>query len=148
MLSPVCLYRGMVPSPETGGSDTSSYRPYTNTRRPGGKPDYEPAYRVLVHRRHQQRWEELADRIGLDQAQRFYDHVAQHPGEPAEGVRMNVLRGRAGDPGETGFSRTVHWRVPGRAARLDYQYHPHYSGGSAGDKHAVVRVIAIVLSSH
>lgn len=138
----------MVPPPETGGADTSVYKPYTNTRRPGGKPDYEPRFRVLVHNRHQHRWDELEDRIGLDQAQRFYDHVAQHPGEPAEGIRMNVLRGKAGKPDEEGFSRTVHWRVPGSAARLDYQYDAEYSGGGEGDEHAVVRVIAIAFSSH
>ncbi|HYM53748.1 MAG TPA: hypothetical protein VES97_00185, partial [Solirubrobacteraceae bacterium] len=55
---------------------SSAYRPYTNIRRPGGKPDYKPKYRVLVHRRHEGRWGELAERIGLAQAQRIYDHLA------------------------------------------------------------------------
>ncbi len=84
----------------------------------------------------------------MDQAQRFYDHVAQHPGEPAGGIKMNVLRGKAGNPDEDGFSRTIHWRVPGRAARLDYQYNAKYTGGSDGDEHGVVRVVAIAFSSH
>jgi hypothetical protein len=137
----------MVPPPDAG-AETSAYKPYTNTRRPGGKPDYEPKYRVLVHRKHQSRWDELAVRIGLDQAQRFYDHVAQHPGEAPEGIKVNILKGKAGKPEELGFSRTVHWRVHGSAARLDYQYNENYAGGRDGDPHGVVRVIAISYSSH
>lgn len=43
-----------MPSDPTSGSRTSAYRPYTNVRRPGGSPDYEPTYRVLVHRKHEQ----------------------------------------------------------------------------------------------
>jgi hypothetical protein len=45
---------------------------------------------------------QLIEQIGLEQAQRFYDHVAQHPGAPADGIRMNILRGRAGYPDEMG----------------------------------------------
>lgn len=138
----------MTPSPDASGSEASAYSPYTNTRRPGGKPDYEPTFRVLVHQRHAARWEQLAERIGLEQAQRFYDHVAQNPGAPAAGIRMNILRGSAGNPEEQGFSKTVHWRVPGSGARLNYQYHSRYTGGRDGDEHAVVRVIAISFGSH
>jgi hypothetical protein len=132
----------------SSGAETSAYRPYTSVRRPGGSPDEQPAFRVLVHRRHEARWEELADRIGLEQAQRFYDHVSQTPGAPAEGIRVSVLRGTAGKPKEAGFSQTIHWRVPGRAARLDYQYNSDYRGGREGDAHAVVRILAISFSSH
>lgn len=138
----------MIPPPEASGSEASAYSPFTNTRRPGGKPDYEPQFRVLVHQKHAPRWEQLVERIGLEQAQRFYDHVAQHPGAPAAGIRMNILKGRAGNPEEQGFSRTVHWRVPGSGARIDYQYHARYGGGRDGDEHGVVRVIAIAFGSH
>lgn len=130
------------------GAATSAYRPYTNARRPGGRPDYEPTFRVLVHRKHEERWHELAQRVGLEQAQRFFDHVAMTPGEPAEGVSVTVLKGSAGRPHEPGFSQTRHWRVPGQAARLDYQFNGSYEGGKTGDPHAVVRVIAISYSSH
>lgn len=133
---------------ESGPAASSAYKPYTSTSRPGGKPDYTPAFRVLVHRKHAGRWDELADRIGLEQAQRFYDHVAQTPGVVPEGVRVNILKGRAGKPQEDGFSRTVHWRVPGSAARIDYQYNATYTGGAEGDPHGVVRILAISYTSH
>lgn len=133
---------------ETSGADTSAYKPYTSTRRPGGSPEDRPLFRVLVHRKHEERWNELADRVGLDQAPRFYDHVSRTPGTPPEGVNVSRLRGRAGKPHEVGFSSTLHWRVPGRAARIDYQYNPEYRGGQRGDPHPVVRIIAISFSSH
>jgi hypothetical protein len=126
----------------------SAYKPYTNTRRPGGKPDYEPQYRVLVHRQHEARWDELTERVGIEQAQRLYDHLATTPGQPPGGPKVNILRGAAGRPQEPGFSRTVHWRVPGSAARIDYQYHDRYTGGSKGDPHPIVRIIAVSFSSH
>jgi hypothetical protein len=109
----------MIPPPEAAGSEASAYSPFTNTRRPGGKPDYEPQFRVLVHQKHAPRWEQLVERIGLEQAQRFYDHVAQHPGAPAAGIRMNILKGRAGSPEEQGLSNCP-LAGPGqrRAARL------------------------------
>ena len=134
--------------PAKKGTGSSAYQPYTNTRRPGGKPAYKPKYRVLVHRRHKARWDELVERIGLAQAQRIYDHLATPPGRLPEGLKVNILRGAAARPQEPGFSRTVHWRVPGSAARLDYQHHPGYTGGSEGDPHLVVRIVAISFSSH
>jgi hypothetical protein len=137
-----------VVPPDDSGAESSAYKPYTNTRRPGGSPDYEPVYRVLVHRTHEARWSELAARIGLEQAQRFYDHVATTPGTPAEGISVSVLKGSAGKPHEPGFSRTLHWRIPGNAARLDYQYNAEYRGGSRGDAHGVVRIVAITYTSH
>ncbi|MGH2822629.1 MAG: hypothetical protein ACRDLY_06300 [Thermoleophilaceae bacterium] len=133
---------------ETSGAETSAYKPYTSARRPGGPPESRPGFRILVHRKHEARWNELVDRVGLEQAQRFYDHVCQTPGAPAEGIRVTPLRGRAGRPQEPGFSQTLHWRVPGRAARIDYQYNAAYRGGRKGDPHPVVRIIAINFSSH
>jgi hypothetical protein len=128
------------------GADTSAYKPYTNVRRPGGSPPFEPRYRVLVHRKHEGRWLALTDVIPLDQAQRFYDHVSQTPGEPAEGIRLTHLRGAAGRA-KDGWSRVFHWRVPGSAARLDYVYRDDHVGAE-GDPHPVVRIQAINLSSH
>jgi hypothetical protein len=135
-------------SPEpASGAESSAYRPYTNTRRPGGPPDYQPRYRVVVHRQHESRWVELADRIGLAQAQKFYDHVAQTPGTPAAGIKLDFLRGGAGRA-QDGFSRVMHWRVPGSAARIDYSFNDAFTGGSNGDPHPVVRVEAVKFSSH
>jgi len=135
-----------MPRDAGSGAKTSAYKPYTNVRRPGGSPDYEPRYRVLVHRRHEDRWLSIVDHIPLEQAQRFYDHVARTPGEPAEGIRLTQLRGSAGR-GREGWSRVFHWRVPGSATRLDYVYRDDHVG-SAADPHAVVRIQAITYSSH
>jgi hypothetical protein len=130
------------------GAESSAYKPFTNTRRPGGPPGYQPEYRVLVHRKHEDRWRELPAHVGLEQAQRFYDHVATNPGEAPDGVSVTILKGSAGRPREEGFSPTRHWRVPGHAARLDYQFNSAYEGGADGDPHPVVRIIAISVSSH
>jgi hypothetical protein len=128
------------------GADTSAYRPHTNVRRPGGSPDYEPIYRVLVHRKHEDRWLSLTDHIPLAQAQRFYDHVSQTPGTSADGIRLMQLRGCAGEA-KDGWSRVFHWRVPGSATRLDYVYRDDHVGAK-GDPHPVVRIRAINFSSH
>ena len=125
------------------GAEKSAYKPYTNTRRPGGPPEYQPQFRVLVHRRHEDRWRELPTRVGLEQAQHFHDHVAISPGEAPDGVSVSILKGSAGKPQEEEFSATRHWRVPGHAARLDYQFNLAYEGGAHRDPHAVVRIIAI-----
>ncbi len=130
------------------GAKTSAYRPFTPTRRPGGKPAGKPLYRVLVHRRHERAWHQLADRIGLDQAQRFYDHVSASPATVPAGVRVTKLKGSAGRAKESGFSSRLHWRVPGSPARIDYEYCDEYRGGRQGDPHRVVRVVAINYSSH
>jgi hypothetical protein len=103
---------------------------------------------VLVHRKHEDRWRELPTRVGLEQAQRFYDHVTTNPGDPPDGVTVTILMGSARKPQEDGFSPTRHLRVPGHAARLDYQFNPAYEGGAHGDRHPVVRIIAIASSSH
>lgn len=128
--------------------ETSAYKPYAPARRPGGKPDEAPKYRVLVHRQHFGRYERLTEVVGLTQAQRFHDHVSQTPGAKPEGVHMTMLRGKAGKPHEDGFSRTLHWRMPGSGARVDYQYNAKYTGGAEGDPHAIVRIIAVSLGSH
>lgn len=133
-------------SQRQSGAESSAYKPYTNVRRPGGSPSYGPRFRVLVHRKHEGRWDSLTDHVPLAQAQRFYDHVAQTPGESAEGIRLTHLRGSAG-AAKDGWSRVMHWRVPGSATRLDYVYRDDYLG-PAGDPHPVVRILAINHSSH
>lgn len=125
-----------------------SYDPFQPGRRPGGKPDRKPKYRVLVHRQMLNRWNELVERVGVAQAQKFYDHVSSTPGIPAEGIRSSQLRGSQGLPIANGFSRTIHWRVPGQAARIDYQHNDNYSDGEDGDEHPVVMVLSINYSSH
>ncbi len=58
-----------------------------------------------------------------------------------------MLAGRAGRPGEAGFSRTFHYEISG-AGRINYQFNDAYTGGARGDPHPVVRILTIDLSSH
>jgi hypothetical protein len=126
---------------------TGAYQPYRPARRPGGRPEAKPRYRVLVHRKFAELWQALPQRVGVTSVQQFYDHVAHTPGQPAAINRTGVLRGKAGEPMGPGFSRTIHYEISG-AGRIDYQYHDAYPDGAHGDPHPVVFIRAINLSSH
>jgi hypothetical protein len=65
----------VLPDPKPG-----AYRPHVAARRPGGRPVSQPLFRVLVHRRYLDTWNSLAERVGLENAQRSWDHVAFTPG--------------------------------------------------------------------
>ena len=123
-----------------------AYKPFEPARRPGGKPSTPPRYRVLVHRRYADRWATLAQRVGLESAQQFWDHVARTPGEPPDINTTTVLKGKAGQPKQPGFSRTIHYEISG-AGRINYQFHDAYIG-TGGDPHGVVWILTIELSSH
>ena len=124
-----------------------AYSPYEPAARPGGRPDPKPKYRVLVHRQFRALWERLPERVGLESAQQFYDHVANTPGMPPEVNSATVLKGKAGKPKFDGGSRTIHYEISG-AGRIDYQYANEYTGGAHGDPHPVVFILTIDLSSH
>ncbi len=62
---------------------TGAYQPYRPARRPGGKPQAKPRYRVLVHRKFAELWQALPQRVGVTSVQQFYDHVTHTPGQPA-----------------------------------------------------------------
>ena len=128
-------------------SPNSAYEPHEPARRPGGKPDDRPNYRVLVHRRYQAHYKELIERVGLKQAQQFWDHVAQDPGNPDPIASTCFLRGKAGHPKGPGWSRTIHYEVSS-SARIDYQYHDTYTTEPDGDPHPVVAILTINYSSH
>ncbi len=100
-----------------------------------------------MHRKFREDWDELPDRVGLESARQFYDHVSQTPGRPPDVGTTTVLKGTAGKPTEDGFSRTIHYEISG-AGRIDFQYHDAYTGGAGGDPHAVVRILTIAHSSH
>src|SRR5687768_12224950 len=106
-------------------SPSRAYQPLWPGQRPGGRPDVAPAYRVLVHRKFADKWEELADRVGLDSAQEFWDHIAVAPGERPALASTTVLRGKAGKPQGAGWSRTIHYEISSMA-RINYQYHDSY----------------------
>jgi hypothetical protein len=126
---------------------TGAYRPYESGKRPGGRPDTAPAYRVLVHRKYRDHYEDLAERVGLQQAQQFWDHIAQIPGKPSPIAQTCFLRGKAGVPMGPGWSRTVHYELTG-SARADYQFHNAFTTGVGGDPHAVVAILTLDYSSH
>ncbi len=125
----------------------SAYQPFAPARRPGGRPVQRPRYRVLVHRQYLDLWSQLPERVGLANAQQFYDHVASTPGQPLHVGRATVLAGKAGRPLAEGFSRTIHYEITG-AGRIDFQYNDAYVGGDRGDPHPVVFIRTIDLSSH
>lgn len=138
--------RGLHRGEQAGVTRLGGYRPYQATKRPGGKPEYQPRYRVLVHRKVARLWSELPDRVGLESAQQFYDHVAQTPGEKPSVGKTTPLKGKAAKPSGPGFSRTYHYEISG-AGRIDYQFNDVYVGAE-GDPHPVVRILMIDHSSH
>ena len=125
----------------------SAYEPYRPARRPGRRPDKAPAYRVLVHRHFAGHYAELVDRVGLKQAQQFWDHVAHDPGNADPIAPTCFLKGKAGKPKEPGWSRTIHYEVSS-SGRIDYQYFDAYMTEPDGDPHPVVAILTINYSSH
>jgi hypothetical protein len=62
----------MTKSPARKGNPApGAYRPHVAARRPGGRPLVKPAFRVLAHHKYLPIWNELADRVGLANAQQF-----------------------------------------------------------------------------
>jgi hypothetical protein len=125
---------------------SSAYDPFEPARRPGGKPDAAPAYRVLAHKRFRAAYDDLITRVGEQQAQQFWDHVASTPGSPCAVGSVTILKGKAGQPQMPGFSRTHHFELTG-SARADYQYNDAYVGHQ-GDPHPVVVILTISFTSH
>ena len=125
----------------------SAYRPFEPARRPGGKPGEEPKYRVLVHRKFRGHWDQIIGRVGLQQAQELWDHLAQCPGERPPTASSCILRGKAGMPKGPGWSRTTHYELSSMA-RVDYQYNNSYRVCDDGDAHAVVAILTMNYSSH
>jgi len=124
-----------------------AYRPYLPATRPGRRPSERPGYRVLIHRQFKNHYEQLPSRIGLEQAQRFWDHLATSPGVMPATAGSCILKGRAGQPSGPGWSRTVHYELSSMA-RANYQYNDAYTGGALGDPHPVVRILTLDFSSH
>lgn len=91
-------------------------------------------------------WLTLAETVGLENAQQFYDHVTLTPDRPPKIGTSGMLKGRH-NRGQHGWSTRIHYEISG-AGRIDYEYNPAYSGGAQGDAHAVVRILNIALGSH
>jgi hypothetical protein len=102
---------------------------------------------VLVHRRFMAAWSSLAERVGVENAQQLWDHVAFTPGAPPRVGSSSVMRGKHAAPKAPGFSKTVHYEITG-AGRIDYQWNATSTGGASGDPHGVVWILTIELGSH
>lgn len=125
----------------------SAYDPLRPARRPKGKPDQAPVYRVLVHKSFYAHYTELVSRVGEQQAKQFWDHVAYQPGIPDPIAQTTILKGKAGKPRGEGWSRTIHYEVSS-SARIDYQYNDAYTTDTGNDPHRVVAILTINYSSH
>jgi len=95
-----------------------TYRPHVAARRPGGRPSVKPVFRVLVHRQFLGTWNDLPSRVGLENAQQFWDHVATTPGQPPKVGTSSVMKGKHALPKWPGYSKTIHYEItgPGRDA--------------------------------
>lgn len=100
-----------------------------------------------MHRQFLADWKGLAARVGLTNAQQFWDHVAHTPGLPPRVGTSSVMKGKHNQAKWPGYSKTIHYEITG-AGRIDYQYADTSTEGSKGDAHAVVKILSIDLSSH
>jgi hypothetical protein len=124
-----------------------AYRPNVPAKRPGGRPEVKPKYRVLVHKQFLKHWGELVGRVGLQQAQELWDHLAFAACEKPPKASTCFLRGKAGTPKGPGWSRTIHYELSSMA-RVDYQYNDGFCTKPGKDPHPVVAILTINYSSH
>jgi len=125
----------------------SAYDPLQPAKRPDTRPSTAPRYRVLVHKSFKRHYEELISRVGLQQAQQFWDHLATTPGEQSAVANVTILKGKAGRPQGDGWSRTHHYELTSKA-RADYQYNNNFTTSPNGDPHPVVAILTISFGSH
>lgn len=100
-----------------------------------------------MDRRYADLYSRMADAVGMQQAQKFWDHIAATPNEWPRPGNSCILRGRAGLPQGPGWSRTIHYELSSMA-RVDYQYHNEYKTSEDGDPHPVVAILTVSYSSH
>jgi len=131
---------------KTSSRQPGAYRPYTAARRPGGRPDERPKFRVLVHSQFLDEWNGLAERLP-EKTQQFWDHVAFTPGAIPKIGTSSMMRGKYSVPKWSGYSGTVHYEISG-AGRINYQYNAASTEGAEGDPHGVVKILSIDLGSH
>lgn len=98
-----------------------------------------PTFRVLVHHKLSV-WQELAGRVGLANAQQFWDHVAR---AAASGRKFQGHKGKHHAPKWPGYPKTIHYEITG-AGRINYQFNPSATDGADG----VVKIMSIDLGSH
>lgn len=123
-----------------------AYDPLITTGRPGGKPDKQPRFRVLINKSDWKRWVDMVGKVGAGSAQRLWDHLAYRADQPPEVGTVTRLKG-GHMKGTGGWSDVHHYEVSG-AGRVDFQFHKEFTGGETGEPHAVVQIIRISMSSH
>lgn len=124
-----------------------AYRPFVAARRPGASPETPPRFRVVVHRKRAGLWAALEVEVGLQNAQRLWDHLAMRPDMPPLIGSVTPMKGGTYGPQSDGWSRVFHYEVSG-AGRVDYRYNARHKTRPGGDEHSVVRIISIDLGSH
>jgi hypothetical protein len=92
-------------------------------------------------------WNSIADRVGIDSAKQFWEHVAIRPGEIPKVGTTTILRGKHNGPKWPGYSRTIHYEISG-AGRIDYQFANATNEGAQNDSHPVVKILTIDFDSH
>ena len=74
----------------------SAYEPMEPARRPGGKPEEKPCYRVLVHRKYESAWEQIVERVGIQQAQQFLGSCCQNSRNEGPYRKYSPFKGKGG----------------------------------------------------
>jgi hypothetical protein len=98
--------------------------------------------RVLVHRQYLGTWSSLAERVGLENAQQFWDHVAFTPGEHPLIGTSSVMKGKHNGQKWPGYSKTIHYEISS-AGRIDDQYNPSSTEEAEHDAHGVAKSGAV-----
>ena len=129
-----------------GNTANSAYAPYRPARRPGGRPSEKPAYRVLVHHKFKDLWDALPERVGIQNAERVWDHLAQQPGLAPLIGQCTKMKGMA-KFATNGWSPIYHYEISSMG-RLDYQFHQEHQATVDLEPCKVVRILRISLSSH
>lgn len=124
-----------------------AYRPFQSARKPGGKPDVQPEWRVLVHRKHAAAWSNLVERFGQTNADELWDHLTTSPDRPPRLGTVTPMRGKLGKALNDGTSRVYHYEISG-AGRVDYRFHPSFSSAPDREPHPTVFIVSIDHRSH
>lgn len=130
-----------------GDPKPKSYAPFVSARYPAaGSPPKRPKWRVLVHRKHVERWNKIAEVCGERNAGEIWEHLTTQPDKPPLLGTVTPMKGRQYGKQEDGTSRVLHYEVSG-AGRVDYRYNPK-TIATKGDEHPVVWIVSIDFGSH
>jgi len=102
---------------------------------------------VLVHRQYLSIWNDLPGRVGLANAQQFWDHVAMTPGQPPKGRHLQHDERQARRTQVARLLQDDPLRDH-RRGRIDYQFNPSATDGARRDPHGVVKILTVDLGSH